>query len=51
MTRFLLLFVVLRNFDQVMIFVEAVRNDEYASLGCALGIHRGARRDLKPKSH
>ena len=50
MTRFLPLFVVLRNFDQVFIFIEAVGNDEYASLGCAFGIHRVARRDSKPKS-
>ena len=50
MTRFLPLFVVLRNIDQVTIFVEAVGNNEYASLGCRLGIHRGARRDSKPKS-
>ena len=50
MTRFLPLFVVLRNFDQATIFVEAIGNDEYASLGWALGIHRVARRDTKPKS-
>ena len=37
MTKFLLLFVVLRNFGQVTIFVAVVRKDEYASLGCALG--------------
>ena len=37
MTKLLPLFVVLSNFGQVTIFVDVVRKDEYASLGCALG--------------
>ena len=37
MAKFLPLFVVLRNVGPVTIFVDVVRRDEYASLGCALG--------------
>ena len=50
MTTFLPLFVVLGNFGEVSIFVDVVRKDEYASLGCALGIHRVVQRDPKLKS-
>ena len=48
MTTFLPLFVVLRKFGQVSIFVDVVGKDEYANPGCALGIHRVAGRDSKP---
>ena len=50
MTTSLPLFVFLRTFGQVFIFADVVRKDEYASLGCALGIRRVAQRDPKPKS-
>jgi hypothetical protein len=48
MTTFLPLFIILRKFGQVSIFVDVVGKDDYTNLGCTLGIHRVARRDSKP---